>query len=111
MENIQTDVDRMITYLREYGNTDVDTLSKKLAIPRPVVEGWLHVLEEENLVQLEYKLTKLHAAWVGAAAQEEEEETPKKMHDIFHMQPEETVEIIEAQTPTGIRLAAEREGM
>ncbi len=70
---IATDIDKLIDILSTRKDVEVGKLSKELKMNRREVEKWLHVLEEEGVVNLDNRMGALHALWV----MEEEEQAPK----------------------------------
>ncbi|MCX6769865.1 MAG: hypothetical protein NT051_04270, partial [Candidatus Micrarchaeota archaeon] len=60
---ISTGVDQLIRLVKERGKIEIGTAASELKIPNKTVEDWAHVLEEEKLVSIEYKLTKIYLVW------------------------------------------------
>ncbi len=60
---ISTGVDQLIKLLRERGKIEMGQAARELSLPLRTVEDWAHVLEEEGLINVEYKLTKVYLAW------------------------------------------------
>ncbi|MFP3949482.1 MAG: hypothetical protein ACLFUZ_00095 [Candidatus Micrarchaeia archaeon] len=69
---IATDIDKLIDILSTRKDVEVGKLSKELKMNRREVEKWLHVLEDEGVVNLDNRMGALHALWV----MEEEEYAP-----------------------------------
>ena len=65
---IATDIDKLIDILSTRKNVEVGKLSKELRMNRKEVEKWLHILEEEGVVNLTNRMGSLHASWVMDAA-------------------------------------------
>ena len=61
---IATDIDKLIDILSTKKDVDVGKISKELKMKRKEVEKWLHVLEEEGVVNLVHRMGALHAVWV-----------------------------------------------
>lgn len=57
-ELIVTGVDALIDLLKKTNRIEVDTAAKKLGYPTEAVQSWVDFLVEENLVGVDYKLTK-----------------------------------------------------
>ncbi len=62
---ISTGVDQMIRLVKEKGSIELGAAAKELKMPMRTVEDWAHVLEEEGLVKIEYKLTKIYLVWTS----------------------------------------------
>jgi chromosome segregation ATPase len=60
---ISTGVDQLIKLVRERGKVEIGQAARELSLPLRTVEDWAHVLEEEGLIGVEYKLTKVYLAW------------------------------------------------
>ena len=60
---ISTGVDNLIKLVKERGRVEVTEAAMNLKLPLRTVEDWSHVLEEEGLVTIEYKLTKIYLVW------------------------------------------------
>jgi len=60
---LSTGVDNLIRLVKERGRVDTASASKELGIPQKAVEEWAHVLEEEGIVSIEYKLTRVFLVW------------------------------------------------
>ncbi|MCX8174944.1 MAG: hypothetical protein N3E51_01950 [Candidatus Micrarchaeota archaeon] len=60
---ISTGVDQLIKYLKEKGRAEIGAAASDLRLPIRTVEDWAHVLEEEGLIAIEYKLTKIYLVW------------------------------------------------
>lgn len=60
---ISTGVDNLIRLVKEKGRIEMGQAARELKLPQKTVEDWSHVLEEEGIVKLEYKLTKVYLAW------------------------------------------------
>ena len=61
---IATDIDKLIDILSTKRDIEVGKISKELKMNRKEVEKWLHVLEEEGVVNLVHRMGSLHAVWV-----------------------------------------------
>ena len=62
---ISTGVDQLIRLVKEKGKIELGAAAKELRQPLRTIEDWTHVLEEEGLVAVEYKLTKIYLVWKG----------------------------------------------
>jgi|GEM_PF-919879 len=60
---ISTGVDQLIKLIKEQGKVEIGAAAKELSQPIRTIEDWAHVLEEEGLVKIDYKLTKIYLVW------------------------------------------------
>lgn len=67
---ISTGVDSLIKLVHEKGKIEIADASKELRMPKQTIEDWAHVLEEEGIVRIEYKLTKMFLAWASMNPEE-----------------------------------------
>jgi chromosome segregation ATPase len=56
--NIKTGVDKLVELVSEKKKVTVDAAAKELGVGKDVVQEWAEFLEEENIVSLEYNLSK-----------------------------------------------------
>lgn len=61
---IATDIDKLIDILSTRKDVEVGKLSKELKMNRKEVEKWLHILEEEGVVNLVHRMGSLYASWI-----------------------------------------------
>jgi len=66
---ISTGVDQLIRLVKERGKIEMGAASRELKQPMRTIEDWAHVLEEERLVKIEYKLTKIYLVWQAPSTQ------------------------------------------
>ncbi|VVB99175.1 Chromosome partition protein Smc [uncultured archaeon] len=66
---ISTGVDQLIRLIKERGKVEIGVAAKELKIPMRTAEDWSHVLEEEGLIAIEYKLTKIFLVWKAPTAE------------------------------------------
>jgi len=66
---ISTGVDQLIKLARDRGKIEIGQAAKELSIPLRTAEDWAHVLEEEGLISIEYKLTKIYIVWKAPTAE------------------------------------------
>jgi len=74
---ISTGVDQLIRLVKEKGKVEMGAASKELHQPMRTVEDWAHVLEEEGLIRIEYKLTKIYLVWQQPTAEYVEKKSEK----------------------------------
>ena len=67
---ISTGVDSLIKLIEERKRIELSMASKLLGIPTATVEDWAHVLEEEKIIRIEYKLTEVNLVWVAPGVEE-----------------------------------------
>jgi chromosome segregation ATPase len=70
---ISTGVDNLIRLAKEKGRIEIGAAAKELGMPVRTVEDWAHVLEEEGIITVEYKLTKIFLVWRTIEPKEAEE--------------------------------------
>jgi hypothetical protein len=58
-EIIKTDVDRLVLLVQEEGKISLKDAAKKLNMPSSIVEEWANFLDEEQIIDLEYKFATL----------------------------------------------------
>ncbi len=61
---IATDIDKLIEILSTKKEVEVGKLSRELKMNRKEVEKWLHILEEEGVINLVHHMGALHAVWI-----------------------------------------------
>ncbi len=66
---ISTGVDQLIRLVKERGRIEMGEAARLLKTPLRTVEDWAHALEEEKLISIEYKLTKIYLVWKTPSAQ------------------------------------------
>lgn len=54
---IQTGIDKLINIVKEQGRISVPRVAKEIGVSQSVIEGWIKFLEDEDLINIEYKLT------------------------------------------------------
>ncbi|MCX6771512.1 MAG: hypothetical protein NTX79_05655 [Candidatus Micrarchaeota archaeon] len=74
---ISTGVDNLIRLVKERGRVEIGAAAKELKIPARTTEDWAHVLEEEGIITIEYKLTKVYLVWRTPAIKEVEQKREK----------------------------------
>jgi len=74
---ISTGVDGLIRLVKEQGRIEIGAAAKELKIPARTAEDWAHVLEEEGIITIEYKLTKVFLVWRTPAVKEVEQKREK----------------------------------
>ncbi|MEM4554554.1 MAG: hypothetical protein QXT25_01760 [Candidatus Anstonellaceae archaeon] len=60
---ISTGVDQMIKLLKERGRMELGEVARQLKLQPQTVEDWAHALEEEGLISVEYRLTRVYLVW------------------------------------------------
>jgi hypothetical protein len=56
-DNVETGVDKLLSYLRGKGQVSVKTIARDLKVSEEVVQSWVDFLVEEKILGMEYKLT------------------------------------------------------
>ncbi|MBI4399365.1 hypothetical protein HY570_01325 [Candidatus Micrarchaeota archaeon] len=67
---ISTGVDSLIKLVHSVKKVELSDAALKLGIPAETIEEWAHILEDEGILKIEYKLTKVYLAWVGVQPKE-----------------------------------------
>lgn len=67
---ITTGVDALVRLVKEKQRIELPAASKLLNIPESTLEEWTRILEEEKLLKIEYKLTKVYLVWLPPAEEE-----------------------------------------
>ncbi|MDD2655397.1 MAG: hypothetical protein PHQ80_01885 [Candidatus ainarchaeum sp.] len=67
---ITTGVDALIRLVQEKKQIELNMAAKLLGIPPSQIEDWAHVLEDEKVLKIEYKLTEVNLVWVTPRAEE-----------------------------------------
>ncbi len=67
---ITTGVDALVRLIREKGKIELDEASSLLNIPPETLQEWARVLEEEGIIKLEYRLTKVNLVWLKPTEEE-----------------------------------------
>jgi len=67
---ISTGVDNLIRLIHDRGRVELASAVKELGLQQETVESWAHVLEEEGIIKIEYKLTKAYLVWVQPTKQQ-----------------------------------------
>lgn len=76
MEVLETGIDELVDELKERGEASLEEISEKLGYPQEVVEEWAKVLEEHEILDIEYGFTRTklkikdHAEEKGTQAKE-----------------------------------------
>src|SRR5512136_2487329 len=61
---ITTGVDALVRLVKRKGKVELEECARLLNIPAATIEEWCRVLEEEGIIEIEYKLTKIYIVWV-----------------------------------------------
>jgi hypothetical protein len=78
---VTTGVDALVRLIKERGRIELTDAAAALNIPESTIEEWSGILEEEGIIRIEYRLTKIFLAWVTPTEEEaaaEKEEFYKK---------------------------------
>ncbi|MEW6329303.1 MAG: hypothetical protein AB1468_04250, partial [Candidatus Micrarchaeota archaeon] len=80
---INTGVDALIKLVRAKGRVELSDAAKELGISYGALEEWARALEEEGIIKIEYKFTKVYLIWVTSTeaqlAQKKEDIVDKKV--------------------------------
>lgn len=67
---ITTGVDALVRLVKEKQRIELEDAASVLNIPQETLEDWARVLEEEGILRLEYRLTRIYFVWVKPTAEE-----------------------------------------
>lgn len=67
---ITTGVDSLIRLVQEKKQIEMNMAAKLLGIPPATIESWAHVLEDEKVIRIEYKLTEVRLVWISPAPEQ-----------------------------------------
>jgi DNA repair exonuclease SbcCD ATPase subunit len=76
---ITTGVDALVRLVKEKQRIELEDASSVLNIPQETIEDWARVLEEEGIIKLEYRLTRIYLVWVKPT----EEEAAEEKHSFY----------------------------
>ncbi len=72
---ITTGVDALVRLVKEKQRIDIEEVSKILNIPVDQIEEWGRVLEEQGIIKIDYRLTKVYFNWISPTEEELSRET------------------------------------
>lgn len=67
---ITTGVDALVRLVKEKQKLELEEASTILNIPQETIEDWTRVLEEEGILRIEYRLTRVFLVWVKPTEEE-----------------------------------------
>ena len=67
---VSTAIDKFIRLIKEKGKVELGLASRILNVPVATVEEWAHILDDEGIIDIEYKLSKVYAVWVVPSEEE-----------------------------------------
>src|SRR5512143_1381894 len=67
---ITTGVDALVRLVKERQRLELEDASSVLNIPQETIEDWSRVLEEEGIIKIEYRLTRIYLVWVKPSEEE-----------------------------------------
>ncbi|MEM2947951.1 MAG: hypothetical protein QXG02_00280 [Candidatus Anstonellales archaeon] len=67
---ISTAIDKFIRLIKEKGKIELGLASRILNVPTATIEEWAHILDDEGIIDIEYKLSKVYAVWVVPSEEE-----------------------------------------
>lgn len=73
---ISTEMDKIVKILSRKRRVGIDELAEEAGVDKRTLKKWVHILEEEGFVKLEYKLTRVYVVWLLERAEEKAEEKP-----------------------------------
>ncbi|MDO8554289.1 MAG: hypothetical protein Q7S22_05755 [Candidatus Micrarchaeota archaeon] len=72
---ITTGVDALVRLVKEKQKIELDVASKLLNIDTTKIEDWARILEEEGILRIEYRLTKVYLLWTNPSEEDVKKET------------------------------------
>ncbi|MEW5996630.1 MAG: hypothetical protein AB1657_03480 [Candidatus Micrarchaeota archaeon] len=67
---ISTGVDALIKLIEQRKRIELNMAAKLLGLPPATIEDWAHVLEEEKIIRIEYRLGEVNLVWVVPGVEE-----------------------------------------
>jgi DNA repair exonuclease SbcCD ATPase subunit len=67
---ITTGVDALVRLVKEKNKIELEDASSILNIPQETIEEWTRVLEEEGILRIEYRLTRVYLVWIKPTEEE-----------------------------------------
>ena len=67
---IFTAIDKFIRLVKEKGRVELGLASRILNVSTATVEEWAHILDDEGIIDIEYRLSKVYAVWVAPSEEE-----------------------------------------
>ncbi len=61
---VTTGVDALVRLVKEKARVELEEASAKLNVQQETLEEWARILEEEGILRIEYRLTKIFLVWV-----------------------------------------------
>ncbi|MCX8194870.1 MAG: hypothetical protein N3G22_02070 [Candidatus Micrarchaeota archaeon] len=96
---ISTGVDQLIKLIKEHGRIEITAAAREMKQPVRTIEDWARVLEEEGLISVEYKLTKVYLVW-RMPSQEQVYQMGEKL-DIKAGQAKEEIDLLLSKVQKG----------
>ncbi|MFA6531091.1 MAG: hypothetical protein WCT31_05130, partial [Candidatus Micrarchaeia archaeon] len=75
---ISTDVDKLIKAISSKKSVELGELVRETGIGRKNVDKWIHVLEEEGYVHIDYKFTQTYVSWAAEAPEEKSKNSSRE---------------------------------
>ncbi|MEM4203472.1 MAG: hypothetical protein QW153_02325 [Candidatus Bilamarchaeaceae archaeon] len=72
---ITTGVDALVKLVKQKGRIELSECATSLNIQPDTLEEWARILEEEGIIKVEYKLTKVYLVWVQPTEEQIKEES------------------------------------
>jgi len=90
---ITTGVDALVRLVKQNERIEIEEASRELKIPVDTLEDWARVLEEQGIITVQYKLTKVYLVWVTPT----EAEVAKERESFYREKAELAKEIEKAK--------------
>lgn len=88
---ISTEMDKIVKILSRKRRVEMDELAAEAGVDKRTLKKWVHVLEEEGFVKLEYKLTRVYVVWLLERVEERPEEKPVEKEEKKIIVPREEI--------------------
>lgn len=88
---ISTEMDKIVKILSRKRRVEMDELAAEAGVDKRTLKKWVHVLEEEGFVKLEYKLTRVYVVWLLEKVDERAEEKPVEKEEKKIIVPKEEI--------------------
>lgn len=74
---INTGVDMLIKLVSSRGRIEIAEAASELGVSRSALEEWARILEDEGIVRIEYRLTKVYLVWITKTRAQVEEKVER----------------------------------
>lgn len=93
---ITTGVDALVRLVKDRQKIELEEATSTLNIPKETIEEWSRVLEEEGILRIEYRLTRVYLIWIKPT--EEELQVEKEELSVDKKELEKQIEEFKARS-------------